>query len=429
MKRVSLFLTLVVLASMLLAACGAQATPTSVPDTNVPPPATSTSEMTATEAPTSTTEANTTSTPSSPSVPVTGGNVPSQRITSLIGSSVCGMAGDPLGTVKDMVLDFNQGSVTYLIVDANGKSVPVPYSFLAMPMMTGTGAGSGTGTTGTLATEIPSAGGAGTSTTATPAAGATESSTTSTPAAATDTPSAGGAVSTATSTTSTGSGASTQQGCMTLTVGNDVFNAVPDFDPSIMPGMGESSADWDTAIMPYWVGGVEDIATNTPEPAVTSTPEAVGTSTPSAGGASSETATAIPVEGGMPMQGVALASQLLNADIVQDSGTGASPGTGFTVQDIVIEPRIGKLQYVVVSSGSADTWIPVPISVLGWNASNNQLVLMIDAGLLQNAPTVPSAQFPDTSMSGWDQEFLTYWQGGGTGSSGGISVSTATATP
>jgi hypothetical protein len=99
---------------------------------------------------------------------------------------------------------------------------------------------------------------------------------------------------------------------------------------------------------------------------------------------------------------------------------------------VIIEPRIGKLQYLVVSLGSADTWVPVPFSLVGWDSTTNQIVLMVDASMLQGAPSFSSSQFPDTTTSGWDEQISSYWSGGGTGtgsSSGGVSVSTATPTP
>lgn len=463
MRRVSLFLTTLVLAALLLAACGGeQPTATSRPNTNVPPATVeSTSTSMATEAPTEApTEATTVSTPG---IPVTGAGAPSQAVTNMIGAPVCGLKGEQLGTVKDMVLDFNQGVVSYMIVDAKGKLVPVPYSFLGKPKTTGTGTASGTGTgsgTGTLVTDTPAAGGAGTGTlaTSTPSSAAT---------ASTSTPSAGGATSaTATSTTGTGTssgtgssgtGATSQENCFTLTVSTEQFNKVPAFEPSVMPGTGQSSADWDTAIMPYWVGGVEDIATNTPEPTSTPSSAASGaTSTPSAGAATSATATATTSasssssgtgssssQGAQQMAGVILVSKLIGSSVIvspQGAGTGSGTGTQGTIQNVIIEPRIGKLQYLVVSLGSTDTWIPVPISVLGWDATTNQMVLMVDPSLLQNAPGFPSSQMPDTATPGWDRQFSTYWQGGSTGSgngtgsgsstgTGGTTISTATATP
>jgi sporulation protein YlmC with PRC-barrel domain len=484
MRRVTFFLTTLVLAALFLAACGAQPTTTSVPNTSVPPAtveATSTTEMTATEAPTSTAEANTTSTPV---VPVTGGTAPSQRVTNLIGSSVCGMGGDQLGTVKDVVLDFDQAKLTYVIVDVSGKAVAVPYAFLIRPTTGETGTGSGTGT---MATDTPSVAGAGTGTLATdtPSAGSAGTGT-----LATDTPSASGAVSTATSTTgggtgttgtsSSGTGATGAQKCLTLTVGNDLLSKAPAFDQSALPGKGQDATDWDTNIMLYWLGGTPVAATAVPTSTPASTGTTSSTSTPSAAGATSPTAAATETPGVQAMHGVILASELLNSTVVinsQATGTGSTGGTGTgamatdtpsaggsssasststpssgtgssgtgtgtgstvtggsqgTVQDVIFNPKTTAIQYLVVSLGSADTWIPVPISLVGWDSANSQISLMVDANKLQGAPSFSSSQFPDTTTSGWDEQISSYWSGGGTGtgtSSGGVSVSTATPTP
>jgi hypothetical protein len=104
-----------------------------------------------------------------------------------------------------------------------------------------------------------------------------------------------------------------------------------------------------------------------------------------------------------------------------DSGTGSTDTSQGTIQDVIIEPRIGKLQYVVVSTAD-DTWIPVPISGLGWDAVNNQGALMVDSSMLQNAPSFSSGEFPDISTPGWSQQYSAYW-------SGGAGSEAATATP
>lgn len=91
----------------------------------------------------------------------------------------------------------------------------------------------------------------------------------------------------------------------------------------------------------------------------------------------------------------------------------------------------------MVRFGTEDRWIPIPIGFLRWDSTMNGFVLMVNEIALQNAPAFSSDQFPDTSTSGWDQEFSTFWQsnggtGTGTGSgtgTGGTTVSTATTTP
>ena len=84
--------------------------------------------MTATEA---ATEAPTvsTDTTSTPAITVTGGSSPS-RISNLIRTSVCGIGGPRIGTFKDLVLDFDQTMVTYVVVDANGPTAAVPWKII-----------------------------------------------------------------------------------------------------------------------------------------------------------------------------------------------------------------------------------------------------------------------------------------------------------
>jgi sporulation protein YlmC with PRC-barrel domain len=434
-----------------------------------------------------------------PGVPVTGENNPS-RVSNLIGSPVCGIGGDQLGTVQDLVLDFDQTMVTYVIVDANGSTVAVPWKSISMPAAGG-GTGTGTGT-GTMATDTPSAGtGLATDT---PSAGT---------GLATDTPSAGGSLSTSTPEsggTGTGTGTGTaSSSCLSLTVDNNTFSNAPAFDKSTLPGAGQPANGWDASISSYWANpgsggtGGTGMATDTPSAGtglVTDTPSAgtgaMSTDTPAAGtdmtatpGSSTGTGTGAGTGTGMgaqKMQGVMLATEVLGASVTvspqgnngtggtggsgtlatdtpsagtglatdtpsaggtlststpEAGGTGTGTGTGTsnfnqgTVEDLIVEPATGMMQYLVVRFGSQDNWIPVPIGFLRWDSATNSIVLMVSANALQNAPAFSADQFPDTSMSGWDQQWSGYWQnnggtGNGTGTgTGGTTISTATATP
>jgi hypothetical protein len=130
-----------------------------------------------------------------------------------------------------------------------------------------------------------------------------------------------------------------------------------------------------------------------------------------------------------------------SATATTTTGTGSGTGTGDfsqgTVEDMIVEPQTGDLQYLVVSFGTQDSWFPIPVGFMRWDATNNQFVLMINQNALENAPAFSPDQFPDTAASGWDQEFSIYWEnngsmGSGTGTgtgTGGVSVSTATPTP
>jgi hypothetical protein len=117
------------------------------------------------------------------------------------------------------------------------------------------------------------------------------------------------------------------------------------------------------------------------------------------------------------------------------SGTGTGTGSGSgdfstgTVEDMIIRPDTGDVQYLVISFGGQTHLIPVPIGFLRWDATTNGLTLMVNQNALQNAPVFSSDQFPDTSSSGWDSQFSTYWQSNGGNGSGSGSGASATATP
>jgi hypothetical protein len=482
MRRASLYVTMLVLSALLLAACGGQQTSTSLPSTNVPPvtvESTSTSAMTEapTEAPTSALDMT-----STPSVPVTGGNSPA-RVSNLIGSSVCGTDGTQVGTVQDLVVDFDQTMVSYVVVDANGKTLAVPWTSFdltsAMGNGTGTGTGSGTGVGTGLETSTPSLGtGLETST---PSSGTGTGLETSTPASSTG------------SGTGTGTGTGLQN-CLALAgIDTTTLDNAPTFDTTMLPAHGQSAIGWDTNFSNYWANpGAGTGGTGTGTGLETSTPStgtanatAVPTTTSSIGtGTGLETSTpasgtGIGTGSGMgtgaqQMQGVMLATDILGATVTvspqgNDQGTGTGTGTGLetstpasgtgssletstpasgtgsgtgtgtttgdfstgTADDLIIQPLTGNLQYLVVDFGTQSNLIPLPIGFLRWDSTTNGFVLMVSPNALQNAPTFSPDQFPDTSMSGWDQEWSTYWQnnggmGIGTGTGSGVSVATAT---
>ena len=106
---------------------------------------------------------------------------------------------------------------------------------------------------------------------------------------------------------------------------------------------------------------------------------------------------------------------------------------------MIIETNTGMIQYMLVRTdfGSGEVLVPVPLNLVQWDATNNGFMLNVAPGVLQNAPNFTSDQFPDTTTSGWDQQFSTYWQnnggtssgsGTGTGTSSGSGTGTANAT-
>ena len=415
MRKFSLLLSMFVLVAVVLTACGGGATSTNVVES--PPPVTvdATEDMsdTATESPT---EKDTTETPG---VPVTG-DVNAARLSNQLDFTVWSQDGEQIGDVEDMVLDLDNTEVAYVVVGTGGfldlgeREVLVPWD--SLQLQTGTG-----DTTGG------------------------------------------------------------QQNAFVLLSGLETFRNAPDFDLTVnLPQMGQSAGDWDVDIRNYWQGGGADTA-STPDAGATADPNATAIPNATAGGANqgtqatatgaateapgiatatggadqgtgATTATAGTGQGsgtgqGQPLQGVMLASEVLNAAVTlggqgQGAGTGTEQnqatatagtdsagtdqGTGqgdmtLTIDDMIIDTSeagaSGDILYLVVTSTFEDgeRWIPVPVSALQWDATNNGFILNADAAMLQNAPSFQNGQYPDTTTSGWNAEFDTFWQNNSAG--------------
>ncbi|HEX5808029.1 MAG TPA: PRC-barrel domain-containing protein, partial [Anaerolineales bacterium] len=132
MRKFSLLLSTLLVVSLLLAACGAEETSTTVPSTNVPP-VTVESTMTG-EATSETPDADLTTTPA---VPVTGEDDPS-RLSNLLDFDVWNQNGEQIGEVDDMVLDLDNINISYVIVGTGGfldlgeKDILIPWNSLEL---------------------------------------------------------------------------------------------------------------------------------------------------------------------------------------------------------------------------------------------------------------------------------------------------------
>lgn len=396
MRKASLFLTLLILAALLLAACGGEETSTSAPGTNVPP---ATEEATSTEMPTepaATEPAGTTDTTTTPNVPVTGEESPN-RLTNLMDYDVLNQNGEQIGNADDMVLDFDNTTISYVLVGTGGflglgeKTVAVPWDMLEMPANSTAG----------------------------------------------------------------------EQNAFVFTGDQEFYNNAPDFDvPSMLPDMGAQMDDWDADIRSYWESGVApgtDDGTSTPETSANPTAAETGTTE---GTDQGQNQTQV-----QQLQGVMLASDILGSTVVaqvedqgQDQnqgeatadpnatsdpnataipqgtasfGTDNMPGTGpmsGTMDDLIVDPATGELQYLVISGDFAEgqRLIPVPLSSVMWDAANQTFVIQVDPAALQNAPTFEDGQFPDMSAEGWNSEIDQFWQNPSAGASGGGAAATAT---
>jgi len=437
MRKISKLLAVLVLAAMILAACGGEETSTSIPTENVPPTtveaiATSAvSSETATEAPT---EATTTTTPGTSGIPVTGQAKNSDRISNELKFAVLDQDGKQVGKVEDMVLDLSKAKVLYVIVSAE-KKIPVPWAFLKI------------------------------------------------------------------GTASTNANANGQQNAFILQTDTDTFKNAPAFDIKNMPELGAEPDSWDISFRKYWNEGGAAAGNNTPSPAGTAVTGTTATATTTSNNAAStatatstSTSAASPSQGAgtgqgaTSIQGVQLASKVLKAKVTVEAqaldlgtstpsasggtsaatatpGTGvglatstpststglatATPGTGsgvgtstpststdlatsapsagtstknlnVAIDDMIVNTDLGEITYIVVKTSFDDGehLIPVPLGLLRLDSSNQSFVLNLEAALLQNAPFFQSDQFPDMTLPDWSSEFDSFWQNNGSGGTG-----------
>lgn len=404
MRKFSILLSMLALVALVLAACGGGATSTNVAESPPPVTADSTDDLssTATEEPTGaptdvgvTTEA--------PGVPVTG-DVNPARLSNQLDFTVWSQDGEQIGEVDDMVLDLDNTRIAYVVVGTGGfldlgeRHVLVPWDSLQLQ--------SGTGDT------------------------------------------TGG-----------------QQNAFILQTELDVFRNAPDFDSGAnLPEAGQAAGDWDVDVRTYWESGGTTGGAATPAAEATAEPTATGDT-----GQVTDLATAtLGTDQGtstgegqsQALQGVVLASEVLgssislspgqgqaegqdqgqattdpnatadpnatpdpNATATTNQGTGQEQGQGVgniqgSIDDLIVAIDTGDIQYVVVdvTLDEGQRLIPVPVSSIQWDAANGAFVINANPATFRDAPFFENGQYPDTSMSGWNAEFDTFWQNnGGTG--------------
>ncbi len=453
MRKISILLSMLVLTAMILAACGGEETSTSIPTENVLPvtaDVTGTSVSgTATEVPT---EVNTTGTPGTPGVPVTG-ETNAARLSNELDFTVWNQDGEQIGEVDDIILDLENTRVAYVIVNTSGfgdlgdRKILVPWNSLQLQTGTGDATG-GQQNAFILQTDqdtfnnapdfdlsnLPQMGqpagswdadissywqNGGTGTGGTGLATATAGTGTGLATATAGTASGTG-TGLATATAGTGTGGT---GLATATAGTGTGLATATAGTGTGPGTGTGT----TALQ-----GVV-LASNVLGSTVTLGGQGTGTGT---GGTALATATAGTGSGlatatagtgsGTGTGGTGLAT----ATAGTGTGTGTGEGTmAAMIEDMILDTITGDILYVVLNTNAGnEQLIPVPLSMFQWDGNTQGFVLNADKTMLQNAPSFPNGEFPDTTASGWNSEFDTYWQNNGSGSGSG-SGAQATATP
>lgn len=211
------------------------------------------------------------------------------------------------------------------------------------------------------------------------------------------------------------------QNAFVLLVDQEVAENAPDFDMDILNNFCGTVAGWDIDLQPYWATwmpeDMDDPGTPEAPQTATGTPAVIGTPISSTPGATDTPAANTPVAstpvvstpapGGMNLQGVILASDLLGADIkVQDNQEEVG-----TVDDVMIDLDTGKVRFIVVTFNLDDieSRIPLPAVLLGCDSGDETFVVLIDTDTVRGAPTFAENEFPDTRSPDWDVDFLDYW--------------------
>lgn len=365
MRKINPLLSMLVLAALLLAACGAEETGTAVPNTEIP---TLTEEPIATEPPLATETVMAGEQTATAGIPVTGENAPS-RLSNQLNFDVWNQNGEQVGEVNDMILDLDNSRVAYVIVGTGGfleigeKDVLVPWNLLQVQV-----AGSG-GPAGDENAFILQA----------------------------------------------------DQALFENAPDVDLS--------ATLPGRGELAADWDVDIRNYWETGALPPtaavdATATLNPDNTATPEAtetvgvtelqgvalasdvLGSSvTLNAGqgeGQEQVTATPDPAQATATVD-PAIATATVSPDIADFDGI---------LEDMIVNIDAGDIIYVVVNAAfdEGERWIPIPLRIFQWDAGNEAFVIDADPTRVQDAPFFEGDAWPDLSLEGWDDEFEAFWQ-------------------
>lgn len=385
MRKFNIFLLTLVLAAMLLTACGAEETSTTMPNTTVSPEVPPvTADMTATDDGVTVTETVVpTDTTTTPGIPVTG-EEDASRLTNQLDFTVWNQNGEQIGEVDDMILDLDNTEAAYVIVGTGGflelgeKEVLVPWDSLELQ--------------------------------------------------------------TASSDTTSG-----EPTAFILLADQEIFNNAPDVDlNAVLPEFGQPAADWDLDIRTYWESGV---VPGTPDPAATVDPNMTATIDPATSQATAPADPGQGQGQAIDLQGVVLASEVLGSSITLSPGQGEAqgigqgqaqatetPGTGQvqvtdtpdanqgsgqgvgnfngTVDDVIIDIDTGDILYLVVNTtlDDGERWIPVPLSFFQWDADSSALLLNVNPATISDAPFFLEGQFPDTTIDGWNSEWDAFWQ-------------------
>jgi sporulation protein YlmC with PRC-barrel domain len=220
-----------------------------------------------------------------------------------------------------------------------------------------------------------------------------------------------------------------EQGTITVNLPAVDLSGIPTVDVATVD---LETADWEADVLGFWAsfsplslttgcrvqpaptspGTDTGTPTVTDEPEVTGTPEATveptdagtpeGTGTPAAGEDDDDQS------GTVNVTKIALASVILQAAL--EDGNGSPMGQ---VEEILVEPETGRLRFVAIrldeSTEGESQLVLAPIGALNIRHEDGgtTLILLVEADVLLNAPTITA--IPDPTNTNWEADAFEYW--------------------
>jgi len=102
------------------------------------------------------------------------------------------------------------------------------------------------------------------------------------------------------------------------------------------------------------------------------------------------------------------ATSIIGTNVVNPEGESLG-----SIKEIVIDPRIGRVAYVVVSFGGflslGEKLFAIPFSAFEYNAALNEYILDVSKELLSDAPGFDADRWPAMSDEKWNRDVYEYY--------------------
>jgi sporulation protein YlmC with PRC-barrel domain len=103
------------------------------------------------------------------------------------------------------------------------------------------------------------------------------------------------------------------------------------------------------------------------------------------------------------------ASSIIGTDVVDPKGDSLGD-----VKEVVIDPRTGRVAYVVVSFGGflsmGEKLFAIPFSAFVYNVEKNEYVLNVSKERLKAAPGFDADHWPSMSDEKWNRDVYKYYE-------------------